>query len=117
MGCLKPETLKNHKLSLGEISKNPPAKIVRIDHFLRTKNGLENYYPFGVVMPWRNGGENNRYGFNGKEKDDEVKGSGNRLYFGAAIKLINGSEVFLQYLKMFASTTGGDYIGQIEAVK
>jgi len=37
-----------------------------------------DYYPFGMQMPGRsyNSGEY-RYGFNGMEKDDEVKGSGN----------------------------------------
>jgi len=122
-------------------------------------------------MPGRHGGSSYRYSFNGKEKDDEIKGNGNHLDFGAraydsrlgrfmsldahtssypflspyvfvankpithidpdgndiidfllllntkfatAIKLTNGSEVFSQYLKMFASTTGGDDIGQIE---
>jgi RHS repeat-associated protein len=33
--------------------------------------------PFGMVMPNRNGGEGYRYGYQGSEKDDEVKGSGN----------------------------------------
>lgn len=44
------------------------------------------YYPFGMEMPGRaNPGENGvgtRYGFNGHEKDDEIKGSGNHLSFG-----------------------------------
>ena len=44
---------------------------------------FSDYYPFGMVMPERNGGENYRYSFNGKEGDDEVKGNGNHLDFGA----------------------------------
>ena len=49
----------------------------------RTQN---DYYPFGMVMPNRQysiGGY--RFGFNGKEMDNEVKGEGNSLDFGARI--------------------------------
>ncbi|MBK6485247.1 MAG: RHS repeat-associated core domain-containing protein [Chitinophagaceae bacterium] len=43
-----------------------------------------NYYPFGMVMPERSfSSENYRYGYNGKEKDNEIKGEGNSLDFGA----------------------------------
>jgi len=44
------------------------------------------YYPFGREMPGlKNPNGEYRYGFNGMEKDDEVKGSGNSLDFGARI--------------------------------
>ncbi len=46
------------------------------------------YYPFGMTMPGRNFNLNTnvyRYGFNGKESDDEVKGEGNSYDFGARI--------------------------------
>jgi len=45
-----------------------------------------DYYPFGMTMPGRtfNSGEY-RYGFNGIEKDDEVKGEGSSLDFGSRI--------------------------------
>ncbi|MFT6783879.1 MAG: RHS repeat-associated protein, partial [Saprospiraceae bacterium] len=37
-----------------------------------------DYYPFGMAMDNRTGSEGDyRYGFNGMEKDDEVKGAGN----------------------------------------
>jgi len=37
-----------------------------------------DYYPFGMQMPGRNGSTGDyRYGFNGMESDDEVKGEGN----------------------------------------
>ena len=43
----------------------------------------QDYYPFGMQMPGRSfSSENYRYGFNGHEKDDEIKGSGNHLAFG-----------------------------------
>ncbi|MEQ9262020.1 MAG: RHS repeat-associated core domain-containing protein [Owenweeksia sp.] len=46
----------------------------------------QDYYPFGMTMPGRtfNGGDH-RYGFNGMEKDDEIKGDNNSLDFGARI--------------------------------
>jgi RHS repeat-associated protein len=44
------------------------------------------YYPGGMLMPGRKFSSGNyRYGFNGKEEDDEVKGDGNSLDFGARI--------------------------------
>jgi RHS repeat-associated protein len=43
-------------------------------------------YPFGSPMPSRSfSASSYKYGFNGKEKDDEVKGGGNSLDFGARI--------------------------------
>jgi hypothetical protein len=38
-----------------------------------------DYYPFGQLVPNRHAnGKEYRYGFNGKEKDDELKGEGNK---------------------------------------
>ena len=43
-----------------------------------------NYYAFGMLQPNRNkDSKDYRYGFNGKEKDDEIKGEGNSIDFGA----------------------------------
>src|SRR5690606_10056838 len=43
-----------------------------------------NYYPFGMLMPGRSfRSDEYRYGFNGMEKDDEVKDPGNSYDFGA----------------------------------
>jgi RHS repeat-associated protein len=56
------------------------------DHYLADVLSQNDYYAFGMQMPERSnlaGGF--RYGFNGKEKDDEVKGSGNSYDFGARI--------------------------------
>ena len=37
-----------------------------------------DYYPFGMIMPTRQSQQHDyRYGFQGQEKDDELKGSGN----------------------------------------
>ncbi|WP_422103845.1 polymorphic toxin-type HINT domain-containing protein [Winogradskyella sp.] len=45
-----------------------------------------DYYPFGMLMPNRHGSTDTyRYGFNGKEKDDEVKGEGLQVDYGFRI--------------------------------
>jgi RHS repeat-associated protein len=45
-----------------------------------------HYYSFGMVKENRNYTSlNYRYGFNGKEKDNDIKGDGNSLDFGARI--------------------------------
>jgi RHS repeat-associated protein len=46
--------------------------------------GYSDYYPFGMQMPGRHGSDNAdsyRYGFQGQEKDDEVKGAGNSVNY------------------------------------
>ncbi|MEO6039445.1 MAG: RHS repeat-associated core domain-containing protein, partial [Saprospiraceae bacterium] len=48
--------------------------------------GYWDYYPFGMAMKGRTWEKGNwRYGFNGKENDDEVKGAGNSIDFGERI--------------------------------
>ncbi|MBM2816290.1 MAG: exported protein of unknown function [Ignavibacteria bacterium] len=47
-----------------------------------------NYYPFGMTQPgrhWEKQNYSHRFGYNGMEKDDEMKGLGNSLDFGARI--------------------------------
>jgi len=48
-----------------------------------------NYYPFGMVMPGRSwkaaSADGYRFGFNGKENDDAIKGDDNSLDFGARV--------------------------------
>jgi RHS repeat-associated protein len=44
---------------------------------------VQDYYAFGAIMPGRNFSSSNyKYGHNGKEKDDEVKGSENWYDYG-----------------------------------
>jgi RHS repeat-associated protein len=45
---------------------------------------LNDYYVFGDTKRW-SGSEGYRYGLNGKENDNEVKGEGNSLDFGSRI--------------------------------
>ncbi len=53
------------------------------------RHHLADYYPFGMEMPgrrWRATGEDaTRFGFNGKENDNEVKGEGNQQNYGFRI--------------------------------
>jgi RHS repeat-associated protein len=52
----------------------------------RAKALFYNYYAFGSLMPGRNFSANTyRYGFNGKENDNEVKGTGNQQDYGMRI--------------------------------
>ena len=49
-------------------------------------NEKYNYYPFGMLMPERSyASPAYRYGFNGKENDNEVKGEGNQQDYGFRI--------------------------------
>jgi RHS repeat-associated protein len=51
----------------------------------RPKSGI-NLYPFGAPLPGRTFQSSEyRFGFNGKEKDDETYGDGNALDFGARV--------------------------------
>ena len=41
-----------------------------------------DYYPFGMLLPNRHGSTDSyRYGFQGQEKDDEIKGEGNSINY------------------------------------
>jgi RHS repeat-associated protein len=57
-----------------------------IDHFTADIATVQDYYPFGMLMPGRSftaaGAGNYRWGFNGKENDNEVKGAGNQIDYG-----------------------------------
>ncbi len=57
-----------------------------VDYYEAEVLSATDYYPFGMQMPGRSWSSSTyRYGFNGKENDDEVKGSGNQIDFGARI--------------------------------
>ncbi|WP_123955310.1 RHS repeat-associated core domain-containing protein [Flavobacterium cheongpyeongense] len=52
--------------------------------FIADVQSYSDYYPFGMLVPSRHGkSEDYRYGFNGKENDNELKGEGNSYDFGA----------------------------------
>jgi len=58
-----------------------------IDYYNADVVTASDYYPGGMQMPGRkySNGSSYRYGFNGKENDNDVKGEGNSLDFGARI--------------------------------
>ncbi|HWJ25648.1 MAG TPA: RHS repeat-associated core domain-containing protein, partial [Flavisolibacter sp.] len=57
-----------------------------IDYYKTDVTSAQDYYPFGMQMPGRvfNNGSY-RYGFNGKENDNEVKGVGNQQDYGMRV--------------------------------
>jgi RHS repeat-associated protein len=59
---------------------------ILIDHYEADLAAAQDYYPFGMLQPGRkwNAGSY-RYGFNGKENDNEVKGEGNQIAFEARV--------------------------------
>jgi RHS repeat-associated protein len=57
-----------------------------IDRYAADVWSYSDYYPFGSLMPGHHatlGGDGYRYGFNGKEGDNEVYGEGNMFDIGA----------------------------------
>ncbi|MCA6515316.1 MAG: hypothetical protein IM577_06925, partial [Chitinophagaceae bacterium] len=54
-------------------------------YFEAEVQSVQDYYAFGMQMPGRKLSGGYRYGFNGKENDNEVKGEGNQIDFGARI--------------------------------
>jgi RHS repeat-associated protein len=59
----------------------------KIDFYTADVVTANDYYPFGMAMPGRKFATTNqyRYGFNGKENDNEVKGDGNEQDYGMRI--------------------------------
>lgn len=57
-----------------------------VDYYDADVTSAQDYYPFGMVMPGRNWSSSTyRYGFNGKENDNEIKGTGNQQDYGMRI--------------------------------
>src|SRR5690606_17809713 len=54
-----------------------------LDFYLADIKTATDYYPFGMLMPGRKvESEGYRYGFNGKENDNEVIGEGSQQDYG-----------------------------------
>jgi RHS repeat-associated protein len=57
-----------------------------VDYFNPQVVSAQDYYPFGMLQPGREFNVSGyRYGFNGKENDNEVKGEGNELDYGMRV--------------------------------
>jgi len=59
----------------------------QINYYMAEVLSQQDFYAFGMLKPGRiyNTGNSYRYGFNGKENDKEIKGSGNQIDFGARV--------------------------------
>src|SRR5690554_5156335 len=69
------EVVSDRKLPVNDGNGN-------IDFFLADVVSYSDYYPFGMQMPGRNGSTGDyRYGFQGQEMDDEIKGEGNSINY------------------------------------
>ncbi|MBI1267847.1 MAG: hypothetical protein GC193_10505 [Cryomorphaceae bacterium] len=82
--------ITNHPARSGQVLGNVTATVS--DAKTTTFNGevgytprintLTDYYPFGMMMSGRSFEETGYgYGFQGQEKDDEIKGEGNSIYY------------------------------------
>jgi RHS repeat-associated protein len=90
-------SLKNYELSnhLGNVLVTVTDKkiaktngITLVDYFEPEISTITDYYSFGSPMPtrsWTDPNSKYKYGFNGKEKDDELNVSGGSYDFGARI--------------------------------
>src|SRR6185436_16798127 len=58
-----------------------------VDYYIAEVLSQNDYYPFGMIQPGRkySAGDSYRYGFNGKENDNEVKGEGDQQDYGMRI--------------------------------
>lgn len=73
-------TVNDRKLALEDGSTG------NIANFTADVLSYTDYYPFGMQLPGRNGSSDNyRYGFNGKESENEIKGVSNSYNFGKRI--------------------------------
>ena len=80
MGCLK---LKYYERETA-LSENWKIFARGIEKSASGVKNRKDYYAFGMVMPGRSFNSNSyRYGFNGMENDNEVKGNSNSVDFGA----------------------------------
>ena len=86
---LKQYELVNH---LGNVlttitdKKIPVESNGAIDHYVADITSATDYYPFGSPMDGRNfSSDKYRFGFNGKENDNEVKGEGSQQDYGMRI--------------------------------
>jgi RHS repeat-associated protein len=66
-----------------------PSNSSLIDHYEPDIVSAQDYYPFGMLQPGRSylspTASKYRFGFNGKENDNEVKGEGNQQDYGMRI--------------------------------
>ncbi|MGY6560674.1 MAG: hypothetical protein ACXITV_01065 [Luteibaculaceae bacterium] len=75
--------LSNHLGNVLTTISDKKGYNLQSDYYLAEILSAQDYYPGGMLQPGRvYSNSDYRYGFNGFEKDDEIKGSGNHLSFG-----------------------------------
>jgi len=78
-----------HNSSTGLLEKVNNTLDGVLDYYRPDVITANDYYPFGMILPERNwnavGAKDYRYGFNGKENDNETIGEGGAIDFGARI--------------------------------
>ncbi|SDF49222.1 RHS repeat domain-containing protein [Chitinophaga filiformis] len=78
--------LGNVLATISDKKKGISTDSTSISYFVADVLSTHEYYPFGMGMPGRSSSNDKyRYGFNGKENDNEIKGEGNSVDFGARI--------------------------------
>ena len=76
--------LYNHTNNIVEVVTDRKVPNYNNTNYEANIISYSDYYPFGMQMPGRNGaaaGGEYRYGFQGQEMDNEVKGNGNSLNY------------------------------------
>jgi RHS repeat-associated protein len=77
--------LGNVLVTVSDRKNEIPDANDNIDYYTADVLSAQDFYPFGMTMPGRKTAESYRFGFNSMENDDELKGQGNSLDFGARI--------------------------------
>ncbi len=78
--------LGNVLATVSDVKRGVSVDGSTIDHYEANVVSAQDYYPFGMQEPGRswNAGKY-RYGFNGKENDNDVKGEGNQQDYGMRV--------------------------------
>ncbi len=72
----------NRSFAIEEFVVIEDKNAVQPDRFIADILSTNDYYPFGMLMPGRVfNSPDYRYGFQGQEKDDELKGTGNSINY------------------------------------
>lgn len=78
--------LGNVLATVSDVKRARSAGGSTVDHYDADLVSAQDYYPFGMLEPGRNWNIGNyRYGFNGKENDNEVKGDGGQQDYGMRV--------------------------------
>lgn len=79
--------LGNVLVTMSDRRQQISAGGINVDYYLSDVVSANDYYPGGMEMPGRKFSSSSlyRYGFNGKENDNDIKGEGNQQDYGLRI--------------------------------